>query len=50
MNLLEMYKQLSNEEKQEFIELLIKEVNKKTASESNLSVSTGFIQGFYLGV
>lgn len=35
MNLLEMYKQLSNEEKQEFIELLLKEINKKTANASN---------------
>ncbi len=29
MNLLEMYKQLSEEEKEEFINLIIDEINKK---------------------
>lgn len=40
MNLLELYKQLTNEEKQKFIELLLEEVNKKTAECSNLTIVT----------
>lgn len=40
MNLLEMYKQLSDEEKQKFIKLLLKEINKKTANAGNLTIVT----------
>ena len=36
MNLLEMFKQLTDNEKQEFINLILKEVKKKTTN-SNLN-------------
>ena len=35
MNLVEMFKELSDEEKQEFINLLIQEINKKTTESGN---------------
>jgi hypothetical protein len=35
MNLIEMFKELSDEEKQEFINLLIQEINKKTTKSGN---------------
>lgn len=38
MNLLEMFKQLTEEEKIEFVKLLIETINKKTADESNLKL------------
>lgn len=38
MNLLEMFKKLTDEEKQEFIKLIIQELNKKTANNSNLKI------------
>lgn len=36
MNLIEIYKQLSEEEKQEFVELILEEINKKNAECSDL--------------
>lgn len=38
MNLLEMFKQLTDEEKQELIEMFIIEINKKNAKTSNLII------------
>lgn len=38
MNLLEMFKKLTDEEKQEFIKLIIQELNKKTTNNSNLKI------------
>ena len=35
MNLLEMYKQLTDKEKEEFIELILAEVNKKITKNGN---------------
>lgn len=38
MNLLEMFKNLSKEEKKEFIQLIIIELNKKNAENSTLLI------------
>ena len=35
MNLIEMFKELSDEEKQKFINLLLQEINKKTTEIGN---------------
>ncbi len=40
MNLLEMYKALTDEEKQEFIKEIIKEINKKNAEIGKLIIRT----------
>ncbi len=42
MNLLEMYKQLSIEEKQEFVELILKEINKKAVNTTFLEQVRNF--------
>lgn len=39
MNLLQTFKEMTNEEKQEFIELIILELNKKNANNSNLKIN-----------
>lgn len=38
MNLLKQFKKLTDKEKQEFIELILNEINKKTATKSNLNL------------
>ena len=38
MNLLELFKNLTKEEKEEFINLIIKEINKKNADNGNLNL------------
>lgn len=38
MNLLEMFKQLSDEQKSEFIEMIIQEINKKNAEIGKLVI------------
>lgn len=45
MNLLEMFKQLTEEEKIEFVKLLIETINKKNANESTLDLPEGVISG-----
>ena len=39
MNLLEMFKNLTKDEKQEFIEMLINEINKKTTIQGSHSIT-----------